>query len=52
MRIHIKNIVCDRCIKVINDLFQRLNIPLDNVAMGHVDTLRDLSENEMQLLND
>ena len=52
MRIHIKNIVCDRCIKVINDLFLRSNIPLDNVAMGHVDTLRDLSENEMQLLND
>ncbi len=51
MRITIKNIVCDRCRTAVSHLFQRLSIPLEHVAMGYVDTVAELSADELELLD-
>ncbi len=52
MRIIIKNIVCDRCCRAVQGVFHRLSIPLECVAMGYVDTVSDLSNEELELLNE
>ena len=51
MRIVIKNVVCDRCKRVISDLFKQLKIPYVQVALGYVDTEADLSDEAMENLN-
>ena len=34
--VRIKNMVCDRCIKVVRELFEELNYPVNNIELGKV----------------
>ena len=36
--LHIKNMICDRCIRVIREEFEELNIKILNVSLGEVET--------------
>lgn len=38
--IYIKNMVCDRCVMVVRDIFARLDVAIDTISLGEV-TLKD-----------
>ncbi|MCU4157021.1 AraC family transcriptional regulator [Carboxylicivirga sp. A043] len=41
--LHIKNMVCNRCIKVVNDEFEKLNLPIISIELGVVEVDDELS---------
>lgn len=45
-KVLIKNMVCQRCILTVEGIFDKLNLPFKNVAMGEVDLERTLSDEE------
>jgi len=45
MRIHIKNMVCDRCIMIVKQIFNNVGIDDANVQMGKVIVKNDIPEN-------
>jgi len=51
MKIFIKNMVCNRCISAVENIFQNLNINISTVLLGEVDTENDLTETEIKSLN-
>ena len=46
--IHIKNVVCGRCIATVEDILSKLEIPYKNVSLGEATLLKDLSAEEHQ----
>lgn len=46
--LHIKNMVCDRCIMVVKDTFEKLDIAIDSVVLGKVVTQKPISEKQKQ----
>lgn len=46
--LHIKNMVCPRCIMVVEQLFQRLQIPTTSIALGEVVLPRALTTGEYE----
>jgi AraC family transcriptional regulator len=44
--IHIKNMVCDRCIRVVKEELEKLNLQVENVKLGEA---KVISENEIDL---
>lgn len=50
--IHIKNMVCPRCIMAVEGLLNTLNIPFKSVQLGEVVLKAPLSENEHQVLEE
>jgi len=44
MKLYIKNMVCDRCIKVVREEFDKINIGLKHIELGEVDTESELNE--------
>ncbi len=52
MRIFIKNMVCDRCIAAVQDIFALLDIKLESLQLGSVQTLAELSEAELTALDE
>jgi len=44
MKLYIKNMVCDRCIKVVREEFGKINIGLKHIELGEVDTESELNE--------
>jgi len=44
MKIHIKNMVCDRCKMVVEQILQQMNLPTKHVELGEVDLACDLSD--------
>jgi len=49
MKIHIKNMVCDRCVLVIKNVMQELQLQPDSIIMGEVDfSGHVLNEYEME----
>ncbi len=46
MKLYIKNMVCQRCITSVDNLFQQLNIPHTGVLMGEVELQKTVSEAE------
>ncbi|PWL59133.1 MAG: hypothetical protein DBY35_11250 [Bacteroidales bacterium] len=51
MEIAIKNMVCDRCVKVVGDIMARLGHPQAQVTMGRVTLDAPLSDDELTLLD-
>ncbi|MFL9485026.1 helix-turn-helix domain-containing protein [Chitinophagaceae bacterium LWZ2-11] len=43
MLLSVKNMVCNRCIKVVKQVFDELQIPVDTITLGKVDTKNELS---------
>ncbi len=52
MRLHIKNMVCNRCIMVVREQLVRLGIEPMNVGLGVVDLKESPSKEEMQSIKD
>ena len=50
--LNIKNMVCDRCIMVVEDVLEKLQLPFSNVALGSVVLQKKLSEKEKDTLRD
>ncbi|WP_025763317.1 helix-turn-helix domain-containing protein [Dyadobacter tibetensis] len=47
MKLHIKNMVCDRCKKVIKEEFTKLNITATILQLGEIETDRELEPEEI-----
>ena len=52
MTIHIKNMVCNRCITAVEDVFRNSEIDFVSVNLGWVETSNDLSNIKLQTLNE
>lgn len=53
MRIHIKNMVCPRCIIVVNSILEKLNLHPTHITLGVVEIAEDdISEVRLQLVNE
>ena len=46
--LHIKNMVCKRCIKVVNEEFVKLGIPIQEIELGKVVTASELNNAQLQ----
>lgn len=47
MKIFIKNMVCNRCITAVADIFEKSEIRVTSIQLGEVDSPSDISENDM-----
>lgn len=52
MKINIKNMVCDRCSSAVTTLFKDLNISISRLELGEVETVHQLTQAELAILND
>ena len=52
MQIFIKNMVCNRCITAVEDVFRNSEIDFVSVNLGWVETSNDFSKNKLQKLNE
>ncbi|WP_298246661.1 AraC family transcriptional regulator [uncultured Christiangramia sp.] len=50
LRIHIKNIVCQRCIMTVSEILERLDIPFDEVLLGEVILKKPLKIDKLKIL--
>ncbi len=48
--LHIKNMVCKRCIKAVKDDFERLGLPVEAIELGMVTTLTIIDGNKKEEL--
>lgn len=46
MQIHIKNMVCPRCVMAVEQILNRLDVPFDDVNIGSINLVRALTEAE------
>ena len=46
--LHIKNMVCPRCIKVVKEEFEKLDIPVYKVDLGIVETATELNPQQIE----
>lgn len=50
--IYIKNMVCNRCIKVVKEEFEKLGLQIKNIQLGEVEVANDPSSIDMEKIND
>jgi AraC family transcriptional regulator len=50
MKLQIKNMVCDRCIRVVREEFDKMNIPFKKVTLGEVDTTMELQAEQLEMI--
>lgn len=50
--IHIKNMVCDRCILTVSNDLQTLDIPFNNIKLGEVQLIHPLDKGKKQALKE
>lgn len=50
MQVHIKNMVCGRCIKVVKEVFEKTGAAVSNVQLGTVTLNKDLEPAQEQLI--
>jgi len=51
MKIHIKNMVCNRCIMAVKNVFEKSGINPLNVNLGEVETKQKVSESDLNKIN-
>lgn len=49
--IYIKNMVCNRCIKVVREEFEKLGLVIKNIQLGEVEILKDNAKLDMQKID-
>ena len=49
--LHIKNMVCDRCKMVVQQLFERLDLPTQSIELGEVKFAEPLSETQIDTVS-
>ncbi|MGC4130633.1 MAG: AraC family transcriptional regulator [Bergeyella sp.] len=47
MKIAVKNMVCNRCIAAVERIFKQSGVPVKNVILGEVETLKDISPEQL-----
>lgn len=47
MKISVKNMVCDRCISAVQNIFEKSDIAVKSIHLGEVETESQLSENDL-----
>jgi AraC family transcriptional regulator len=52
MTIHIKNMVCDRCVKSVTALFEKAGITPVSVVLGVVETEKDINKTQESMLRE
>ncbi|RYF88563.1 MAG: AraC family transcriptional regulator [Chitinophagaceae bacterium] len=52
MEIHIRNMVCDRCIKSVRQVFERAGVRTERIQLGVVHTKEDLAPAKVEELKD
>ncbi|WP_197901539.1 helix-turn-helix domain-containing protein [Rhodocytophaga rosea] len=50
IQLHIKNMVCDRCVLYVESILKQLSIPFQKVQVGEIHLHEDLLETQKQLL--
>lgn len=50
--LHIRNVVCHRCILTVKDILVRNNIKYNDVRLGEVELAEELSQNQLENLED
>lgn len=48
MKLHIKNMVCNRCIKVVREELEKLGVGIDSIELGEVETRADLEPGQIE----
>jgi copper chaperone CopZ len=51
MQLFIKNMVCNRCIKVVNDELKKLGYTIIDIELGRVELKESLSINELNTIS-
>ena len=52
MKLYIKNMVCNRCIIAVERVFKDLNLEINTVSLGEVETAEDLNSTELRKLDE
>ena len=52
MKISIKNMVCNRCIMVVEQIFQQAGVKLEHIQLGKVETSEDLNEATIKTIDE
>ncbi len=50
MEVYIRNMVCDRCVRSVKHIFEQASVPVENIHLGVVNTVNDLTEQQIQQL--
>lgn len=50
MKIFIKNMVCNRCIAAVENIFRNADVNITNILLGEVETETDISPEKMQVI--
>lgn len=50
--LHIKNMVCNRCIKVVKEEFAKLQIEIKEIELGKVDVVESLDESQLEKIRE
>lgn len=50
MKIFIKNMVCGRCIAAVSNIFNEMDIEVNSINLGEVETAAEISEERLQML--
>ena len=50
--IYIKNMVCNRCIKVVREEFEKLGLSVKNIQLGEVEVVNDETKLDIKKIND
>lgn len=50
--LHIKNMVCNRCIKVVREEFARLDIEIGSIELGKVDVYQSLTSHQIESIRE
>ncbi len=51
MKIAVKNMVCNRCIAAVESILEDLKIEVDSISLGEVETISEISNQELETLN-
>lgn len=51
MDINIKNMVCNRCIMVVSQVFNDAGMPIESIQLGKVKTAEELSSDKLETIN-
>ncbi len=46
-KVHIKNMVCQRCVMTVENIFNDLNLPFNKVSLGKVELVEKPTETEL-----
>lgn len=51
MKLHVKNMVCDRCILIVRQQLENLNFQVNDITLGHVEINPEPDEKQLQYIS-